>query len=103
MPPRPCDKVGADVSGLGEDAAADAGEEGNGAGAESEAVYDDRVAEDDVQGRNAKKAEADHGHAHDRSRPEGNAESLVEAVAGGFVVRRSIWWWRSCRHSPAMA
>ena len=76
------DEVGADVSSLGVDAAADAGEQRDRRGAEGEAGHDGRVLEDDPQDGDTEQADADHGHAHHGAGAEGDTKRRVEAVHG---------------------
>ena len=85
-------QVGADVGGLGVDAAAHTGEEGDGTGAEAEAGDDvddlrqvavKNTEVDDGQDGDAQNAEADDREAHHRAAGEGDVEGIVEAGAGG--------------------
>ncbi len=75
------DEVSADVSGLGVDAAADAGEERDRRGAEGEARERLHVFEDEVEGGEAEQADADDGHTHDDAGGEGDPQGRVEADA----------------------
>ncbi len=90
------DEVGADVGGLGEDAAADAGEQGLRRGAHAEGDHrgrdDDEVmpavvqrielTEDDEPERDVEQGQADDDEAHDRAAAEGDPEAGVEGVFG---------------------
>ena len=90
------DEVRADVRGLGVDAAGDAGEEGDGGGAEAEAGealhhlgrVREEVRQERVARRRAGEAEADDGKAHDGAGGEGDGEAVVEGalLAGGLVA-----------------
>ena len=78
------DEVSADVGGFGVDAAADTGEEGDRTGAKTEAGDVAHVAiEEEVEDRHAEQAETDDGHAHDRAAAEGDAQAVIQALAGG--------------------
>ena len=74
------DEVAADVGGLGEDAAADAGEERDGGGAHAESGDDVGVFEDPPHEGDAEDADPDDGEAHDAAAREGDAEGPVEAL-----------------------
>ena len=79
-------EVSADVSGLGVDAAADTGEQGDGAGAQAEARDDVHVGtaftEDGECQCNTGDAQANYGQAHDGAAGEGDLQSLRHAVFG---------------------
>ena len=76
-------QIGADVGGFGENSAADAGEQGDGAGAEPEAGDDADVLKDQVQDGYAEQSDADHADAHHRAAGEGDAEGGVQSALGG--------------------
>ena len=81
------DQVGADVGGLGEDAAADTHEHGEQGAAEAEALEDDRrvLVEDQQHERGAEQAQADGDHAADATGAVRDAEGRpVAAGAGGL-------------------
>ena len=77
------DEVGADVSSLGVDTAADTGKERNGGSTEREAEEDFGVLGDDVENACAEKTETDDAHTHDGAAGEGDGESLVHSVLSG--------------------
>lgn len=75
----------ADVGRLGVDAAADAGEQGDRAGAQREAGHGVDVAvKDQVEGRQAEGAQADHRQAEHRAAGEGDLERRAHAVFGAL-------------------
>ena len=76
------DEVGSDVSRLGVDTAADAGEERDRRCAEGEARHDGSVLEDEPKRCYAEQADADHGQAHDGAGAEGHAQCRVQADHG---------------------
>ena len=79
------DQVGADVGGLGEDAAADTHEHGEQGAAEAEALEDDRrglVEQQQRQGR-TEQAEPDGDHPDDAAGAVGDAEGRQVAAAAG--------------------
>ena len=89
------DEVAADVRTLGEDAAAEAGEDRDQRAAEAEChqrvgdgavgrVEPDDADEDAVVDRDAEEGEAGDQHAGDRAGAEGEREALGEADAGGL-------------------
>ena len=84
------DQVGADVSGLGIDTAADTGKQRDGGGAERETEKNIIVAGQNVDQAAAEKTEADHAHAHDRTAREGDGERLIHARFHGGVGRADI-------------
>ncbi len=79
------DQVGADVGGLGVDAAADPHEQGEQRAAEAEAEQGvgRGLAEDDEDDRAAEQAQAVGQHAGDGPGVIGDGEGLVEAATGG--------------------
>ena len=82
------DKVGSDVGGLGEDAAADAHEHGEQGSAEPEALQHRRrvAAEDEHHARGTEQSQADGRHAHVAAGPErdpGRDQGAVRVVGGG--------------------
>ena len=78
------DQVRADVSGLGVDAAAHAGEQGDGACAQGEAGEDLHILGEDIDERRAEQTQAHDAHAHDGAAGEGHAQGAVHsAVLGG--------------------
>ena len=86
------DEVGADVGGLGEDAAADAQEQGEQRATEPEADEDRRarvLEEDDDQGR-AEQAEADGEHAGDAAGAERHGEGVGEAAVAAAAAVRTL-------------
>ena len=95
------DQVGADVGGLGEDAAADTHEHGQQRAAEAEALQDDRggLAEDQQRQGGAEQAEADGDHPADAAGAVRDAEGRPVA-AGRAPPRRPArcrGWPASCR------
>ena len=78
-------QVRANVRGLGVDAAAHAGEEGDGGGAQGEAGEDLHILGDGVNDRAAQQAQAHHAHAHDGAAGEGQAQRPVHAGGPGGV------------------
>ena len=89
------DQVGADVGGLGEDAAAETGEDRDERRAEGEGDegVDDlavvrgvthRADQNVEEDRDGEQGEARDQHAGDRARPEGDGEAALEAGAGGL-------------------
>ncbi len=94
------DQVGADVGRLGEDAAADAGEQGLGRSAHAEGqhgggddgeladAFRDEMAQDDEPQRDVQQGQADDHQAHDGAGAEGDLQPLVQGVlgAGGGAV-----------------
>ena len=98
------DEVGADVGGLGEDAAADAQEQGQQRAAEPESDQDRRrrvLGEHDDHGR-AEQAEADGEHPGDAAGAEGDRERVGHASRFGRRPRcgRCRGWPASSRCSP---
>jgi hypothetical protein len=106
------DEVGADVGGLGEDAAADAGEEGLQRGAHAEGqhrggddeqlvagivVFDEGVENQEPE-RDVEQREADDDQAHHRAAAEREFQGRIEGLAGrrGRRGRRRRWRF-SCR------
>ena len=88
------DEVGADVGGLGVDAAADAGEQRDRRGAEAEGGEDlERVVdleprdEHEVRDDKAEQGEPGHGEAHDRAAAERDRERLAGPYLAASVVR----------------
>ena len=81
------DEVSANVSGLGEDAAADPREQGDGRGAHAEAVERVGVVEDEAEDGEAEQRGADARQAHDGTTLEGDLRSgrsnTVSAIARG--------------------
>ena len=73
-------QVGADVGGLGIDAAAHAREQGDGRGAQREAEEDGVVLRQDIDETAAEQAETHHAHAHDRAAREGDRQRAVHAA-----------------------
>ena len=89
------DQVGADVGGLGEDAAAETGEDRHQRGAQRERGQSghDRAVIGRVaagagqvpeQARNREQRQSGHQHAGDGAGAEGGGEALLEAAAGGL-------------------
>ena len=77
------DQVGADVSGLGVDAAAHTGKQRDGGGAQGEAEEDARVFGDEVEQTAAQQAQAHHAHAHDGAAGKGDGQGAVHAALLG--------------------
>ena len=77
-------EVGGDVGGLGENAAAGLGEQGQGAGAEGEAQQDGGIPHNKQHRGHAEQGEAHHRQAHHSAAPEAHQEGGLDAVAGGL-------------------
>ena len=76
-------QVGSDVGSLRVDAAAHAGEEGDGAGPHAEAGDEGRIFKESVAEKDAQDTDADYGHAHDAAAFESHGEGVVHAPGGG--------------------
>ena len=79
------DQVGADVSRLGIDTAADTCKQRNGGGTEREAKQNIIVAGQNVNQAAAEQAEPDDAHPHDRAAGKGDGERLVHARFHGGI------------------
>ena len=77
------DQVGSNVSGFGEDSAAHAGEQSDGAGPETETGHRADVLKYEEQDGDAQQADAHHGYTHYCPAGEGDAQSGIETDHGG--------------------
>ena len=78
-------QVRAHISGLGVDAAAHTGKQGNGGSAQGEAEKNAVIAGENIDQAAAQQAQAHHAHTHDRAAGEGDGQGLGHAAFHGGV------------------